>query len=153
MTEPAGAPARFVRFVGWLFLLAAAVGLFISAGQVALLSQAAPGFAVDRGAMALALGLAVVSAIVAVVSRSFLRRRRWAHAGLVVISVLGMIASLLRLLVRAPEVEPPPDASPEYVEALRFISVADIVAPLAACLALGLILWRLRSAAVRDQFR
>jgi hypothetical protein len=103
--------------------------------------------------MALALGLAVVSAIVAVVSRSFLRRRRWAHAGLVVISVLGMIASLLRLLVRAPEVEPPPDASPEYVEALRFISVADIVAPLAACLALGLILWRLRSAAVRDQFR
>jgi hypothetical protein len=152
MSEPVGAAARFVRLVGWLFLVAAALGLFISAGQVAVLWQAAPGFAVDRGALALAIGLALVSAIVAVVSRSFLRRRRWAHAALVVISALGMIAGLLRLLVRAPEVEPPPNATSEYVETLRFISIADVVAPLAACLVLGWILWRLRSAAVRDQF-
>jgi hypothetical protein len=153
MSERPGAPARFVSFVGWMFLAAAGIGLFISAGQVVVLSQAAPGFAVDRGALALAIGLASASAIVAVVSRSFLRRQRWAHTALVVISVLALIASALRLLVRTPEVEPPPNATAEYVEAMRFISMAHVVSALASCLALGVLLWMLCSAAVRDQFR
>jgi hypothetical protein len=152
VTERAGAAGRFILVVGWLFLVAAALGLFISAGQVVLLSQAAPGFAVDAGARALAMGLAVASAIVAVVSRSFLRRRLWAHRALAVIAALGMVASLLRLLLPASAVEPPPDSPGEYVQLLPLVSIAEVVVPLVACLALGWILWRLRSPAVRDQF-
>lgn len=153
VTERAGAAGRFVLVVGWLFLVAAALGLFISAGQVVLLSEAAPGLPVDRGALALAIGLALASAIVAVVSGSFLRRRLWAHRALVVLAALGMVASLLRLLVHAPAVEPPPGSPAEYVQLLRLVSIAEIVVPVAACLALAWILWRLRSPDVRDQFR
>jgi hypothetical protein len=153
MTQRGGASARFVSVVGWLFLLAAALGLFISAGQLVTLSRAAPGLAVDAGARAFAIGLAVGSMIVAVVSRSFLRRLRWAHSGLMLIAVFGMLASLLRLLVPSPATEPPPDAPAEYLQMLRLISIADIVVPVAVCGALGWLLWRLRSPEVRDQFR
>jgi len=91
--------------------------------------------------------------LVAVVSRSFLRRQRWARAALVVITALGLFASLMHLVVPAPTVGPaPPDAPAEYVQTLRLIAIADVVVPLAACLALGWILWRLQSPAVRDQF-
>jgi len=149
MTDPAKAPARFIGVVGWLFLVAAALGLFISAGQVVLLFEAASD---DRVARAFAFGLALASSLVAVVSRSFLRRRRWARAALVGITALGLFASLMQLLFPTPALESPPDAPAEYVQTLRLISVADVIVPLAACLAFGWLLWRLQSPAVRDQF-
>jgi hypothetical protein len=152
VTERAGAAGRFILAIGGLFLVAAALGLFIAAGQVVLLSRAAPGFAVDGGAWALAMGLALASALVAVVSRSFLRRRLWAQRALAVMAALGVLASLLRLVLRAPAAAPPPDSPAEYVQLLRFVAIADVAVPLAACLALGWILWWLRSPAVRDQF-
>lgn len=153
MNEQASTPTRFVGVVGWLFLIAAALGLFTSAGQVVVLSRAAPGFAVDRIALATVVGLAGTSLLVAVVALSFLRRRRWARTALSAIAGLGMAASLMRLVSPAPEAEPPPPgASAEYLRMLRLVAVGDIVVPLAACLVLGWLLWRLRSPAVRDQF-
>ena len=150
----AATPTRFVRAVGWMFLIAAALGLLISGAQALLLSRAAPGLAVDSGALVIALGLVALSSIVLVVAVAFLRRRRWAHAALAAITVLGMLVSLTRLLISASPIEPPPpDAPAEYVGLLRLISLVDVLVPIVACLALGWILWRLRSPAVRDQFR
>jgi hypothetical protein len=154
MTEGAATPARFVRAVGWMFLVAAGLGLLISGAQALLLSRAAPGLVVDSGALAVALGLVALSMIVVVVAVAFLRRRRWARAALAAITVLGIVASLTRLLVPGSPMEPPPpDAPAEYLGLLRLISLADVVVPIVAGLVLGWILWRLRSPAVRDQFR
>lgn len=153
MNERGRAPTRFVRVVGWLFLVAAALSLFTSAGQVEVLSRAAPGIVVDGRARAAALGLAAGSVLVAVVALSFLRRQRWARVALSVIAVLGVIASLISLLMPAHEAEPPPPgASAEYLRVLRLVSLADIAVPLGACLLLGWLVWRLQSPAVRDQF-
>jgi hypothetical protein len=154
MSEGAATPARFVRAVGGVFLVAAVIGLLISGAQVVLLSRAAPGLAVDGTARAVALGLVALSSIVVVVSVAFLRRRRWARATLAAILALGIVASLTRLMLPAPPIEPPPAEAPaEYLRLLRLISLADVVVPIAACLAFGWILWRLRSPGVRDQFR
>jgi hypothetical protein len=154
MTEGAATPTRFVRAVGWMFLVAAAIGLLISGAQALLLSRAAPGLTVDGGALAIALGFVALSMIVVVVAVGFLRRRRWARAALAAITVIGIVASLTRLWVPASPMEPPPsDAPAEYVGLLRLISLVNVVVPIVACLALGWILWRLLSPAVRDQFR
>jgi len=154
MTERLDAAARFVRVVGWLFLVTAALALVVSGAQVALLYGAAPGVAVDGRALAVAFGLVAASSIVAVIAVAFLKRQRWARAALTVIAALGVAASLARLLLPASPVEPPPPEAPaEYLRLLQLISLVDILAPIATSLALGWILWRLRSAAVRDQFR
>jgi hypothetical protein len=152
MTPP---PTRFVRVVGGLFLVAGALCLLISGAQVVLLSSAAPGgFVVDGTARAVALGLVASSAVVIITSVAFLRRRRWARPALAAIAALGIVGNLLHLLVRGPAIEPPPpDVPADYVRLLRLISIADVVVPIAVCLAFGWILWRLRSVAVRDQFR
>jgi len=137
-----------------MFLVASVIGLLIAGAQAVVLFTAAPGLAADSRARAAVLGLVALSSIVGVVSVAFLRRRRWARAALAAITALGMIASLSRLLVPAPAIEPlPPDAPAEYVRLLWFISLADIVVPIAASVAFGWILWRLRSPAVRGQFR
>ena len=153
MTEQGRAPTRFVRVVGWLFLVAAALCLLISAGQAVVLSQAAPGITVHGSARAAALGLAVASLLVATVALSFLRRRRWARVALSAIAALGVAGSLISLLIPVHEAEPPPPgASAEYLHLLRIVSLADVAVPLAMCLVLGWIVWRLQSQAVRDQF-
>jgi hypothetical protein len=70
------------------------------------------------------------------------------------IAALGVVASLARLLAPSAAIDQsPPDAPAEYLRLLRLISVANLVVPIAACVALGWVLWRLRSPAVRDQFR
>ena len=154
MTRAAATPTRFVSVVGWVFLVAAALGLLISGAQVLLLSQSAPGLPVDGGARAIAIAVVVLSSAAAVVSVAFLRRRRWARVGLSVISALGIAASVAHLLVpSAPMERPPADAPAEYVRLLKLIVIVDTLAPVAACVVLGWILWRLRSPTVREQFR
>lgn len=152
--EAATKPSRFVRVVGWVFLVMAALGLLISGAQAVLLSQAAPGSFFDGRALGAALGVAATSSIIVVVSVAFLKRRRWACLALAAIMAIGIVANVIHLLVPAPPIEPPPpDAPAEYVRLLRLISIVDVVVPIAACLAFGWILWRLRSPAVRAQFR
>lgn len=146
--------ARFVSAVGWVFLLASALGLLVSGAQVLLLSRAAPGFSVDGQALALTLALVALSGVAVVVSVAFLRRRRWARGALVAIAALGIAASFVRLFSPAPSGEPPPpDAPAEYLRLLRLAAIVDFLVPALACLALGWIIWRLQSPAVRDQFR
>jgi hypothetical protein len=153
-TERIAAPARFVRIIGWLFLGGGGLGLLISGAQVVLLSDVPPGLADDRRARAVAFGLVAVSCIVVVAAVAFLRRRPWARVALSAITVVGIVANLAHLLVPAEPIEPPPpEAPPDYARLLRLISIADVVLPVVACLALAWILWRLRSPAVRDQFR
>jgi hypothetical protein len=153
-TEGLAASARFVRVVGWLLLGAGVIGVVISAAQVVMLSETPPGLAADGRARAMALGLAAVSSVVVVVAVAFLRRRAWARVALFAITILGIVASLVRLLLPVHAIEPPPpEAPPEYARLLRLISIADVMLPIVACLAFAWILWRLRSPAVREQFR
>lgn len=90
------APARFVRVVGWVFLVAASMGLVISAGQLTLLWAGAPGLPVDARAVAIALGLVVLSSSVIAVSVAFLKRRPWARPALGAVVALGIVVGLSR---------------------------------------------------------
>jgi hypothetical protein len=147
-------PARFIRVVGWAFGAAAAIGLIVCATQSALLFQGAPGIAADIRARVVTLALVATSFSVLVVSIAFVKRRRWALRALAVLTMLGIIAGVIALLVPSPVVElPPPEAPDAYLRVLRLVSSANRVVPIVACTALGWILWRLRSPAVRDQFR
>ena len=153
MTEVIAAPARFVNVVGWLFLAASAIGLLVAGMQTALVFGAAPGVTADGRARAVVLAGVVASLLILFVSVAFLKRRRWARGALAAITALGIVAGLIRLLAPSAAIEPTPDAPAEYLRLLRLISIANVAAPIAVCLTLGWILWRLRSPAVRDQFR
>jgi uncharacterized membrane protein (UPF0136 family) len=153
MTEVIATSTRFVSVVGWLFLAASAIGLVVAGMQTVLLLGAASGITADGRARAVALALAASSLLILFVSVAFLKRRWWARGALAAIISLGIVACLSRLLVPSAAIEPPPDAPAEYVRLLRLISIANVAAPIAVCLTLGWILWRLRSPAVRDQFR
>lgn len=152
-TEGLAASARFVRIVGWLLLGAGVIGVLISAAQVVMLSETPPGLAADGRARAVALGLLAVSCVVVVVAAAFIRRRAWARVALFAITILGIVANLVRLVSVRAIAPAPPEAPPEYVSLLRLISIADVALPIVACLVFAWILWRLRSPAVRDQFR
>jgi len=145
---------RFIRVVGWAYLAAAAIGLIVCAAQSAVLFQGAPGIAADAGARLVTLALVGASAAVLVISIAFLKRRRWARGGLAVVTTLGFCGfAFAPLFLRRP-VEPTPAEGPEdYLRLLRLVSVANVVVPIVICVALGWVLWRLRSPAVRDQFR
>lgn len=153
-TERIAAPGRSVRIIGWLFLCGGGMGVLISGAQVVLLSDAPPGLGDHSRARAVAFGLVAVSCIVVVAAIAFLRRRPWARIALSALTVIGIVANLAHLLVPAQPIEPPPpEAPPDYARLLRLISIADVLLPVVACLALAWVLWRLRSPGVRDQFR
>jgi hypothetical protein len=152
--DKAAAPARFVRVVGWLFLGVGVIGVLISAAQAMLLSDVPPGVPADGRARSVAIGLVALSCVVVVVAVAFLARRAWARVALSAITALAIVVNLAGLFVPGQAIEPPPpEAPPEYASLLRLISVAGVVLPIVACLACAWILWRLRSPAVRNQFR
>lgn len=153
MTE-ADAAVRFIRVVGWVFLVLAAFGVLVAGAQVLMLSQAAPGLPVDGRARGVSVGLAVSCSLVVAVSVAFLRQRRWALPALSAITAVAFVGSVIRVVVPSRPIEAlPPEAPAEYLRLLRVVALGDVAVSVLVGLASVWLLWRLRSPAVRDQFR
>jgi hypothetical protein len=70
------------------------------------------------------------------------------------VTLAGIVLAVVALLAPSPVLEPATgDAPPGYEVVVRLVSIVGVTVPIVACVALGWILWRLRSPAVRDQFR